>query len=180
MTISNGGVLPRIHPELLSKKRGGKVKVETQVTVPEKRENRKPVKKPSKKSKGKPGRKPKVRAVSYLCCSGTIFVCENTKKWFLHTEKHREWQRSRRQHNSGRRTRRGIYYSLCEKLVPWTKGGNSCAYHTLPRIYLFLLIFTLKIINMKINLKLTEKKVVKQTFILHTNQIKRRFKFCNN
>ncbi|KAL0177531.1 hypothetical protein M9458_026425, partial [Cirrhinus mrigala] len=51
VTISNGGVLPRIHPELLSKKRGGKVKVETQ--------NRKPIKKPSKKSKGKPGRKPK-------------------------------------------------------------------------------------------------------------------------
>ncbi|XP_043112048.1 core histone macro-H2A.2 [Puntigrus tetrazona] len=59
VTISNGGVLPRIHPELLSKKRGGRVKVETQVTVPEKRENRKPIKKPSKKSKGKPGRKPK-------------------------------------------------------------------------------------------------------------------------
>lgn len=79
MTISNGGVLPRIHPELLSKKRGGRVKVETQVTVPEKRVNRKPIKKPSKKSKGKPGRKPKVRAVSYICCSGTMFVCENTK-----------------------------------------------------------------------------------------------------
>lgn len=59
VTISNGGVLPRIHPELLSKKRGGRVKVETQVTVPEKRVNRKPIKKPSKKSKGKPGRKPK-------------------------------------------------------------------------------------------------------------------------
>lgn len=59
VTISNGGVLPRIHPELLSKKRGGRVKVETQVTVPEKRANRKPIKKPSKKSKGKPGRKPK-------------------------------------------------------------------------------------------------------------------------
>lgn len=59
VTISNGGVLPRIHPELLSKKRGSRVKVETQVTVPEKRVNRKPIKKPSKKSKGKPGRKPK-------------------------------------------------------------------------------------------------------------------------
>uniref|UniRef100_A0A671TCE0 Core histone macro-H2A.2-like n=1 Tax=Sinocyclocheilus anshuiensis TaxID=1608454 RepID=A0A671TCE0_9TELE len=59
VTISNGGVLPRIHPELLSKKRGAKAKVETQVTVPEKRVNRKPIKKPSKKSKGKPGRKPK-------------------------------------------------------------------------------------------------------------------------
>lgn len=59
VTISNGGVLPRIHPELLSKKRGGKVKVESQVTVPEKSAKRKPVKKPYKKSKGKPGRKPK-------------------------------------------------------------------------------------------------------------------------
>ncbi|XP_018925385.1 core histone macro-H2A.2-like [Cyprinus carpio] len=59
VTISNGGVLPRIHPELLSKKRGAKAKAETQVTVPEKRVNRKPIKKPSKKSKGKPGRKPK-------------------------------------------------------------------------------------------------------------------------
>ncbi|KAI7806007.1 core histone macro-H2A.2 [Triplophysa rosa] len=59
VTISNGGVLPRIHPELLSKKRGGRVKVETQVAVPEKRESRMKGKKPSKKSKGKPGRKPK-------------------------------------------------------------------------------------------------------------------------
>lgn len=62
VTISNGGVLPRIHPELLSKKRGGRVKVETQVAVPEKRESRMKGKKPSKKSKGKPGRKPKVSA----------------------------------------------------------------------------------------------------------------------
>ena len=62
MTISNGGVLPRIHPELLSKKRGGRVKVDTQVTVPEKREARvKSIKKPSiKKGKGKPGRKARV------------------------------------------------------------------------------------------------------------------------
>ncbi|XP_055026823.1 core histone macro-H2A.2 [Misgurnus anguillicaudatus] len=60
VTISNGGVLPRIHPELLSKKRGGRVKVETQVAVPEKRASRmKAIKKPNRKSKGKPGRKPK-------------------------------------------------------------------------------------------------------------------------
>lgn len=61
VTISNGGVLPRIHPELLSKKRGGRVKVDTQVTVPEKREARvKSLKKPSiKKGKAKPGRKPR-------------------------------------------------------------------------------------------------------------------------
>ncbi|XP_028843979.1 core histone macro-H2A.2 [Denticeps clupeoides] len=57
VTISNGGVLPRIHPELLSKKRGGRVKADTQVTVPEKTERK--GKKPSKKSKGKPGRKPR-------------------------------------------------------------------------------------------------------------------------
>ncbi|KAJ8359621.1 hypothetical protein SKAU_G00161460 [Synaphobranchus kaupii] len=61
VTISNGGVLPRIHPELLSKKRGGRVKVDSQVTVPEKRPGRaKSGKKPSaKKAKGKPGRKAK-------------------------------------------------------------------------------------------------------------------------
>ncbi|XP_071758019.1 core histone macro-H2A.2 [Centroberyx gerrardi] len=63
VTISNGGVLPRIHPELLSKKRGARVKVDTQVTVPEKREQRsKSMKKPIKsikKGKGKPGRKPR-------------------------------------------------------------------------------------------------------------------------
>uniref|UniRef100_A0A3Q1C487 Core histone macro-H2A n=2 Tax=Amphiprion ocellaris TaxID=80972 RepID=A0A3Q1C487_AMPOC len=62
VTISNGGVLPRIHPELLSKKRGSRVKVETQASVPDKQEGRskskKPVK-PFKKVKGKRGRKPK-------------------------------------------------------------------------------------------------------------------------
>ncbi|KPP72621.1 core histone macro-H2A.2-like [Scleropages formosus] len=64
VTISNGGVLPRIHPELLSKKRGNRVKVDTQVTVPEKRDNHvKAIKKPSaKKGKGRPGRKPRKNA----------------------------------------------------------------------------------------------------------------------
>ncbi|KAJ3610285.1 hypothetical protein NHX12_022378 [Muraenolepis orangiensis] len=61
VTISNGGVLPRIHPELLSKKRGSRVKVDTQVAPPEKREPRsKSTKKAAlKKGKGKPGRKPR-------------------------------------------------------------------------------------------------------------------------
>ncbi len=67
VTISNGGVLPRIHPELLSKKRGGRVKVESQASVPEKQEehskNKKPVKS-FKKVKGKRGRKPKVSQLS--------------------------------------------------------------------------------------------------------------------
>ncbi|XP_057703524.1 core histone macro-H2A.2 [Corythoichthys intestinalis] len=62
VTISNGGVLPHIHPELLSKKRGSRAKVDSQLPVPEKQELRskssKPVK-PSKKVKGKRGRKPK-------------------------------------------------------------------------------------------------------------------------
>ncbi|KAJ8418283.1 hypothetical protein AAFF_G00139920 [Aldrovandia affinis] len=64
VTISNGGVLPRIHPELLSKKRGGRVKVDSQVAVPEKKKERaKSPKKPAaKRGKGKPGRKPKVGA----------------------------------------------------------------------------------------------------------------------
>lgn len=64
VTISNGGVLPRIHPELLSKKRGARVKVDSQASVPEKEErskSKKPVK-TFKKVKGKRGRKPKVRS----------------------------------------------------------------------------------------------------------------------
>lgn len=63
VTISNGGVLPRIHPELLSKKRGGRVKVDSQASVQEKQEERSKSKKPSKsfrKVKSKRGRKPKV------------------------------------------------------------------------------------------------------------------------
>ncbi|CAN9500128.1 unnamed protein product [Ophioblennius macclurei] len=59
VTISNGGVLPRIHPELLSKKRGGRV---SQASVPDKQEERAKSKKPVKsfkKVKGKRGRKPK-------------------------------------------------------------------------------------------------------------------------
>lgn len=63
VTISNGGVLPRIHPELLSKKRGGRVKVDNQASVPDKQEERSKNKKPIKsfkKVKGKRGRKPKV------------------------------------------------------------------------------------------------------------------------
>ncbi|XP_019737078.1 core histone macro-H2A.2 [Hippocampus comes] len=62
VTISNGGVLPRIHPELLSKKRGSRVKADSQASIPEKKALRtKSTKavKPSKKVKGKRGRKPK-------------------------------------------------------------------------------------------------------------------------
>uniref|UniRef100_A0AAX7UFB9 Macro domain-containing protein n=1 Tax=Astatotilapia calliptera TaxID=8154 RepID=A0AAX7UFB9_ASTCA len=62
VTISNGGVLPRIHPELLSKKRGGRVKVDSQASVTDKQEERLKSKKPTKtfkKVKGKRGRKPK-------------------------------------------------------------------------------------------------------------------------
>ena len=54
--------MPRIHPELLSKKRGSRVKVDNQASVPEKEERSKS-KKPNKtlkKVKGKRGRKPKV------------------------------------------------------------------------------------------------------------------------
>lgn len=64
VTISNGGVLPRIHPELLSKKRGGRVKVDSQMTAPEKTDKEvKSSKRSSKKSRGKPGRKPRVSPV---------------------------------------------------------------------------------------------------------------------
>lgn len=67
VTISNGGVLPRIHPELLSKKRGGRVKVDSQASVTDKQEERLKSKKPTKtfkKVKGKRGRKPKVSVPS--------------------------------------------------------------------------------------------------------------------
>uniref|UniRef100_A0A3P9K304 MacroH2A.2 histone n=1 Tax=Oryzias latipes TaxID=8090 RepID=A0A3P9K304_ORYLA len=63
VTISNGGVLPRIHPELLSKKRGSRVKTDSQASVPDKQEERSKSKKPVKafkKVKGKRGRRPKV------------------------------------------------------------------------------------------------------------------------
>lgn len=63
VTISNGGVLPRIHPELLSKKRGSRVKVDSQAAAAadkpaERSKSKKPVK-ALKKVKGKRGRKPK-------------------------------------------------------------------------------------------------------------------------
>uniref|UniRef100_A0A8C2WVD5 MacroH2A.2 histone n=1 Tax=Cyclopterus lumpus TaxID=8103 RepID=A0A8C2WVD5_CYCLU len=67
VTISNGGVLPRIHPELLSKKRGNRVKVDSPASIPEKKVERSKSKKPVKsfkKVKGKRGRKPKVTAAS--------------------------------------------------------------------------------------------------------------------
>lgn len=76
VTISNGGVLPRIHPELLSKKRGGRVKADSPASVPEKPEehskSKKPVK-PLKKVKGKRGRKPKVSQMK-KCCPLTLPV----------------------------------------------------------------------------------------------------------
>lgn len=60
VTISNGGVLPRIHPELLSKKRGSRVKVDSQAAgEKEEQSKRKKPAKPIKKVKGKRGRKPK-------------------------------------------------------------------------------------------------------------------------
>lgn len=80
VTISNGGVLPRIHPELLSKKRGSRVKVDSQATVPEKpaehSKSKKPVK-PPKKVKGKRGRKPKVSrqggaTATWLCMQALL------------------------------------------------------------------------------------------------------------
>ncbi|KAM9364360.1 core histone macro-H2A.2 isoform 1-T1 [Pholidichthys leucotaenia] len=58
VTISNGGVLPRIHPELLSKKRTGRVKVDSQASITDKQDEQSK-KKPIKKIKGKRGRKPK-------------------------------------------------------------------------------------------------------------------------
>lgn len=60
VTISNGGVLPRIHPELLSKKRGVRVKADGAAPPPERAEERPKSKKPLRKVKGQRGRKAKV------------------------------------------------------------------------------------------------------------------------
>lgn len=53
MTIASGGVLPRIHPELLAKKRGSKGKSETILSPPPEKRGRKATsgKKGGKKSK---------------------------------------------------------------------------------------------------------------------------------
>ncbi|XP_007896136.1 core histone macro-H2A.2 isoform X2 [Callorhinchus milii] len=56
VTIASGGVLPRIHPELLAKKRGARGKVETILSAPEKKAKKakpSPVKKTSKKTPSK-------------------------------------------------------------------------------------------------------------------------------
>lgn len=61
VTIASGGVLPRIHPELLAKKRGTKSKSDTILSpTPEKR-GRKPLgaKKSGKKAKTGKARTPK-------------------------------------------------------------------------------------------------------------------------
>uniref|UniRef100_UPI00398F3871 core histone macro-H2A.2 isoform X2 n=1 Tax=Pristiophorus japonicus TaxID=55135 RepID=UPI00398F3871 len=54
VTIASGGVLPRIHPELLAKKRGSRSKVETILSTPSEKKAKKakasPVKKSPKKS----------------------------------------------------------------------------------------------------------------------------------
>ncbi|XP_035310069.1 core histone macro-H2A.2 isoform X3 [Cricetulus griseus] len=56
VTIASGGVLPRIHPELLAKKRGTKGKSETILSPPPEKRGRKAAsgKKGGKKSKSKP------------------------------------------------------------------------------------------------------------------------------
>lgn len=63
VTISNGGVLPRIHPELLSKKRGGRVRVEQPSEKPEQPSPRSKTKTKTRtkttRGKGRRGRKPK-------------------------------------------------------------------------------------------------------------------------
>lgn len=60
VTISSGGVLPRIHPELLSKKRGGRGKAEAAAPPPERAEEQPRSKKPLRKVKRQRGRKAKV------------------------------------------------------------------------------------------------------------------------
>lgn len=85
VTISNGGVLPRIHPELLSKKRGGRVKVDSQASVSEKQEEHSKSKKPIKtlkKVKGKRGRKPKVNGQNMQVDWDYYSPCMLRRKYF--------------------------------------------------------------------------------------------------
>lgn len=67
VTIASGGVLPRIHPELLAKKRGTKGKSETILSPPPEKRGRKATsgKKGGKKSKAaKPRTSKKVSQVA--------------------------------------------------------------------------------------------------------------------
>lgn len=63
VTIASGGVLPRIHPELLAKKRGARSKVETILSTPSEKKAKKakqsPVKKAAKKATVKKATKSK-------------------------------------------------------------------------------------------------------------------------
>ncbi|XP_072347510.1 core histone macro-H2A.2 isoform X1 [Scyliorhinus torazame] len=63
VTIASGGVLPRIHPELLAKKRGSRSKAETILSTPSEKRAKKakasPVKKSVKKPSVKKAAKPK-------------------------------------------------------------------------------------------------------------------------
>ncbi|XP_051897283.1 core histone macro-H2A.2 isoform X1 [Pristis pectinata] len=63
VTIASGGVLPRIHPELLAKKRGARSKVETILSTPSEKKAKKakpsPIKKSAKKASVKKATKSK-------------------------------------------------------------------------------------------------------------------------
>lgn len=74
VTIASGGVLPRIHPELLAKKRGTKGKSETILSPPPEKRGRKAAsgKKGGKKSKAAKPRTSKKVSLGCLCEPGML------------------------------------------------------------------------------------------------------------
>lgn len=74
MTIASGGVLPRIQPELLAKKRGAKGKSETILSpAPEKKGRKSMVsKKSGKKAKSNKARTPKKVSLGQMWGSGCV------------------------------------------------------------------------------------------------------------
>lgn len=82
MTIASGGVLPRIHPELLAKKRGTKGKSETILSPPPEKRGRKAAsgKKGGKKSKAAKPRTSKKVSLGCLCEPGTLREQEKVER----------------------------------------------------------------------------------------------------
>lgn len=82
VTIASGGVLPRIHPELLAKKRGTKGKSETILSPPPEKRGRKAGsgKKGGKKSKAAKPRTSKKVSLGWPCEPGMLREQETVER----------------------------------------------------------------------------------------------------
>lgn len=128
VTISSGGVLPRIHPELLSKKRGGRVKADGATPPPERPTSKKPL----RKVKGQRGRKAKVSRCGATCTrTGACAGCGRGSAWsgdccITSSAEHR---RAVGGVHGGRRSRRRLHRPVSQESLPGTKGNRSCDPH---------------------------------------------------